>query len=158
MIEHLLTTNSTEPQRSLIPAVVVAAHDRYHFGVRLMSGDEDRLMSAELVVSAQQPVNLVPGDRVLCLLDAGEADRALILGRIGRSVAASFNESEPSAQGPHSDMQDTVIIEAKTSLTLRVGDGSITIREDGKILIKGKDLVSHAQRMNRIRGGAVSIN
>jgi len=41
---------------------------------------------------------------------------------------------------------------------LRVGDGSITIREDGKVLIKGKDLVSHAQRMNRIKGGAVSIN
>jgi len=43
-------------------------------------------------------------------------------------------------------------------MTLRVGNGSITIRGDGKILIKGSDLVSHAQRTNRIRGGAVSIN
>ena len=29
---------------------------------------------------------------------------------------------------------------------------------DGKILIKGKDLVSHAQRTNRIKGGSVAIN
>ena len=48
--------------------------------------------------------------------------------------------------------------EAKHQLTLRVGEGTISIREDGKILIKGTDLVSHAQRMNRIKGGAVSIN
>jgi hypothetical protein len=57
-----------------------------------------------------------------------------------------------------SDPPEHLLIEAKKSLTLRVGDGSITIREDGKILIKGKDLVSHAKRMNRIRGGSVAIN
>ena len=51
-----------------------------------------------------------------------------------------------------------MVLEAKRRLTLKCGDGSITIREDGKILIKGKDLVSHATRMNRIKGGAVQIN
>ena len=56
------------------------------------------------------------------------------------------------------DPQKEVVIQARESLTLRVGDGSITIRADGKILIKGKDLVSHAQRANRIRGGSVAIN
>ena len=53
---------------------------------------------------------------------------------------------------------DELVLEAKHTLTLRVGDGSITIREDGKILIKGKDLVSHAARTNRIKGGSVQIN
>jgi len=56
------------------------------------------------------------------------------------------------------DTPDTLLLEAKESLTLRVGDGSITIRADGKILIKGKELVSHAEKMNRIKGGAVAIN
>ena len=51
-----------------------------------------------------------------------------------------------------------VLLEAKENLTLRVGAGSITLRKDGKILIRGKDLVSRADRMNRIKGGAVSIN
>jgi hypothetical protein len=53
---------------------------------------------------------------------------------------------------------DELLIEARESLTLRVGDGSITIRADGKILIKGKELVSHAQNVNRVKGGAVAIN
>lgn len=56
------------------------------------------------------------------------------------------------------DAPETLVLEATDELTLRVGDGSITIRKDGKILIKGQDLVSHATRMNRIKGGAVAIN
>jgi hypothetical protein len=56
------------------------------------------------------------------------------------------------------EMQDSLVLEAREELILRVGDGSITIRKDGRILIKGQDLVSHATRLNRIKGGAVSIN
>ena len=56
------------------------------------------------------------------------------------------------------DVPDTLLLEATEELTLRVGDGSITIRKDGKILIKGTDLVSSAKRMNRVKGGAVAIN
>jgi hypothetical protein len=78
---------------------------------------------------------------------AGDDQRGIVLGRLGASHAPLL-PNEP----------DELVIEATKSLTLRVGEGSITIREDGKILIKGKDLVSHAQRMNRIKGGAVSIN
>ncbi len=70
---------------------------------------------------------------------------------LGRVQTGSFPRSRE-------DVSDELVLEAKHSLTLRVGEGSITIREDGKILIKGKDLVSHAQRLNRIKGGAVQIN
>ena len=89
-----------------------------------------------------QPVRA--GDSVMLWLAPG--DNAVLLGRVG-SLAAGAG-----------DALDEVVLEARQSLTLRVGDGSITIREDGRILIKGKDLVSHAKRMNRIRGGSVQIN
>ena len=105
---------------------------------------------------------------MLCWVDAEAPNRGLILGRIGSSVApAHTNDARDPSEGtlpvhtrpqPAIETPDELVLEAKHSLTLRVGDGSITIREDGKILIKGKDLVSHAQRMNRIKGGAVSIN
>ena len=88
---------------------------------------------------------LAPRDVVMCWCTGLLSERGVILGRIGPSHAA--------AQTP-----DTLLIEAKEEITLRVGEGSITIRADGKILIKGKDLVSHAQRVNRIRGGSVAIN
>jgi len=88
------------------------------------------------------------GDDVFVWLPASLDDRGIILGaiRVGAPVATV-------AETP-----DELVVEAKSSLVLRVGDGSITIRNDGKILIKGKDLVSHAQRVNRIKGGSVSIN
>jgi hypothetical protein len=90
-------------------------------------------------------LGLAPKDVVLCWQPDPDLPRGVILGRIGISHGAP-------------DCPDELVLEAGRSLTLRVGDGSITIRADGKILIKGTDLVSHAQRTNRIRGGAVAIN
>jgi hypothetical protein len=107
-------------------------------GTREVSCDILRTSEASALV-------LAPRDAVVCWCTGPFADRGVIIGRIGPSHAAAHTP-------------DTLLIEAKEELTLRVGEGSITIRADGKILIKGKDLVSHAQRMNRIRGGSVTIN
>jgi hypothetical protein len=95
------------------------------------------------------PPMLRSEDAVLVLLPGSDEDRGVVLGRVGPYV-----EPEPQAEHP----PDELVIEARKGLTLRCGDGSVSIREDGKILIKGKDLVSHARRMNRIKGGAVAIN
>ena len=55
-------------------------------------------------------------------------------------------------------MPDELTLEAASQLSLKCGEGSITIRNDGKILIKGKNLVSLALETNRIKGGSVAIN
>lgn len=95
---------------------------------------------------------LALGDLVLCWLPSTRAQRGVVLGRVGPMQPPQ----DPVLPG--FDPPDQLVIEARSNLTLRCGEGSITIRADGKILIKGKDLVSHAQRMNRIKGGSVSIN
>lgn len=105
-------------------------------------------IECEILCTSAAPPRLVAGDGVLVWRPAG-GERGVLLGRIGPSATDRAETLAPP---------DQLELEAKHSLTLRVGEGSITIREDGKILIKGKDLVSHAQRMNRIKGGAVSIN
>jgi len=89
------------------------------------------------------------GDDVLAWVPADPNEPGVILARIGPPRPERETPDEPPA---------VLVVEARQALILRVGDGSITIREDGKILIKGRDLVSHAQRMNRIKGGAVAIN
>lgn len=89
-------------------------------------------------------VRYAPGDELLIWVRS--PDHGVVLARL--SAACAADDATP----------DTLVLEARTSLTLKVGDGSITIREDGSILIKGKDLVSHAKRRNRIRGGSVEIN
>jgi len=101
-------------------------------------------------------LRVAAGDAVLLWRPAPDARDGVILGRLGRGRAPLSHDAmtgDPDVQVP-----EELLLEAKHSLTLRVGDGSITIREDGKILIKGKDLVSHATRLNRIKGGAVQIN
>jgi hypothetical protein len=105
-----------------------------------------------LQTSDANRLTLVRGDQVLAWVPEDQSGVGVILGRIGPSHAPAASE------GTDADVPDELVIEAKQQLTLRVGDGSITLRADGKIQIKGKDLVSHAQRLNRIKGGAVSIN
>lgn len=111
-------------------------------------GTDSEILCDVLVTSDSEPLHLSPGDEVLIALLVEDDSRGLVLGRIGPSV-------DPA---PPRKVPDELVLEAKKGLVLRVGEGSIEIRADGKILIKGKDLVSHAKRMNRIKGGSVSLN
>jgi hypothetical protein len=95
---------------------------------------------------------LCPGDPVLVWGGGSTDDTPVVLGSIGPSRASG------SIVEAQREVPDELVLEATKGLTLKCGEGSISIRADGKILIKGKDLVSHAQRMNRIKGGSVSIN
>jgi hypothetical protein len=98
------------------------------------------------VLDTGAALNLGIGDTVLILPASAEIPEPVILGRIG-TVPAKEKQTP-----------DELVLEAKKNLTIKCGDGSITIRADGKVLIKGQDLVSHAKRSNRVKGGSVSIN
>ncbi len=102
-----------------------------------------RLICVRLITSDPPPL-LGLGDSVLVCITAD--NRGIIVGRIGPTSA------------PPAEAAEEVLLEAKSNLTLQCGDGSITLRKDGKILIKGKNLVSLALETNRIKGGSVSIN
>jgi len=56
------------------------------------------------------------------------------------------------------DRRDELIITANKQLTLRCGESSITLTAAGKIIIRGKYIVSRASGLQRIKGGAVQIN
>jgi hypothetical protein len=130
---------------AFVGKILSVAEDSRVRVARLGGAGEER--DAVLLHVGGAPLLLVPGDEVLVLL--AEEGRAIVLGRVGPSA-----ESDAS----NAQLPDEIVLEARRGMTLRVGEGSITLRADGKILIKGKDLVSHARRMNRIRGGSVSLN
>lgn len=117
------------------------------------TGSRRKIPCDVLHATATGGPGLALGDLVLCWRPSARAQRGVVLGRIGPMQPKSQDPALPNLDPP-----DQLVIEARSNLTLRCGEGSITIRDDGKILIKGKDLVSHAQRMNRIKGGSVSIN
>jgi hypothetical protein len=126
----------------------------------LDGGEPDHLRCDLLATTDAAPLTLHPGDVVLVWSPSGAGARPVIIGRVGprAAVRAAVPTAAPTPAAASPEPPETLTLEATESLTLRVGDGSITIRADGKILIKGKDLVSHAQRTNRIRGGSVAIN
>ena len=51
-----------------------------------------------------------------------------------------------------------VIIDGEQEVTLRCGDASITLRRDGKLVLRGAYIETTAKGLNRIRGGSVKIN
>ena len=111
-------------------------------------GEENPAQGAGLLVVAEGRPHVVPGEDV-----EQPAERV----RRAHGPVPGPLELHRRVMGPV-DLFGEIVLEARKGMTLRVGEGSITLRADGKILIKGKDLVSHARRMNRIRGGSVSLN
>jgi hypothetical protein len=51
-----------------------------------------------------------------------------------------------------------VVLEGKEEVVLRCGEASITLRRDGKVLVRGAYIETQAKGVNRIKGGAVKIN
>lgn len=52
----------------------------------------------------------------------------------------------------------TFTVNATDSIALRCGAASITLHHDGRIVLRGVHIVSHASGVNRIRGGSVELN
>ncbi|HYS13128.1 MAG TPA: hypothetical protein VEN28_07445 [Burkholderiaceae bacterium] len=91
-------------------------------------------------------LRLSPGDVLLAQPPDG-VDRGVVLGRIAR-----YRVAEHAAAQPH------VTVEATESLTLKCGAASIDLRADGKLMVKGEDVLVKARGTQRIKAGSVNIN
>lgn len=54
--------------------------------------------------------------------------------------------------------ENKLVIESNREIVLRCGQSSVTLSADGKIVIKGKRIVSRASEANKVKGSCVSIN
>jgi len=99
------------------------------------------LTCAWLENSRNYGVVLAQGDAVLLSQYAEDAP-PVVLGRIGRF-------GRPA---------ERVELEAGQTLSLKCGDASIDLRADGKVMIRGEDVLVRAKGTKRIRAGTVSIN
>jgi len=84
-----------------------------------------------------------PGDIVLVLPPAG-GEPGIVIGRIGRYTPPQ----------PHANLT----LEATESLTLKCGEASVDLRADGKVMVRGDDVLIRAKGTQRIRAGNVAIN
>ena len=51
-----------------------------------------------------------------------------------------------------------VVIEGQEEVVLKCGEASITLKRDGKLILRGAYVETHAKGVNRIKGGSVKIN
>ena len=137
---------------SLNGTVLVEHSDRGPRSARHVAG----LSAAELI--ARENV----GREVLLLFEEGNRDRPIVVAWMvapgGASVAIDARLPEPEAEREARVDGKRVVIEARQEILLRCGKGYILIREDGRIVIKGTDLLSRSSGINKIKGGAVRIN
>ncbi|MBU2959869.1 hypothetical protein KO516_03315 [Citreicella sp. C3M06] len=50
------------------------------------------------------------------------------------------------------------VIEAARELVLRCGETSVTLTSDGRLTLRGKQLLSRAEGANRVQGASVKLN
>jgi len=99
------------------------------------------------------------GQEVLLVFEAERSDRPIIVGLLQERHGALEVEQERS-EGKLEAVVDrrSVVFDAKDEIVLRCGEASITLRRNGRIVVRGTHVETRSKGVNRIKGGVVRIN
>jgi hypothetical protein len=97
-----------------------------------------RLAAPTSIENADEPVLLV--------FENGDLRLPVVAG-----IIRETNAARPS-------LRNELVLEAMRQITLVCGKSSITLHRDGRIIVKGADILSRASGKNKIRGASVAIN
>lgn len=86
-------------------------------------------------------------------------------GSVGRSAAVTMMEDQPLILGliqpPLPEIEadgEKLVLEARREVTLRCGKASITMTADGRVTIRGTQVLSRSDGPNRVQGASVQLN
>jgi hypothetical protein len=96
------------------------------------------------------------GNHVLLLFESDENASPIVTGVLRE--ASDWPAGEKPAQVEVQADGERMIVSARKQLVLRCGSASITLTEEGKILIHGTYVSSRSSGVHRIKGGSVQIN
>lgn len=104
--------------------------------------------------------------KVVLLFENGDPGLPFVMGLIQEPSTTplldALLENPPETEAPqpmeaHVDGK-RVVIEGQDEVVLKCGEASITLRRNGKVIVKGTYLESRATGTHRIKGGTVEIN
>jgi uncharacterized protein DUF6484 len=102
---------------------------------------------------------------VLLLFENGDPKMPIVVGLLeesaGGALLGELLTRDPTAPAAPVEARldgKRVVLEGKEEVVLRCGEASITLRRDGKVLVRGAYIETQAKGINRIKGGAVKIN
>ncbi len=96
------------------------------------------------------------GRPVLLVFDHGDPERPIVTGLIRGDGDAPVLPL-PGSVALEAD-GERLVVSARDRLVLRCGEASITLTRSGKVLIRGRYIVSESSGAHRIRGGSVQLN
>lgn len=103
-----------------------------------------------------RPAPGVPEQEVVLLIDARAARPPVILGFLTPLDGTTSSPAVPALDARVDGKR--VEIEGRDEIVLRCGKASITLRRNGRVVIRGVDVETKAAGVNRIKGGSVLIN
>ena len=101
---------------------------------------------------------------VVLLFEDGDLARPIVAGFLEPEVATPALDAvlAGAADAAIPDVAEVdgrrVVLEGKDEVVLRCGKASITLRRNGKIVLRGAYVETHAEGTNRIKGATVKIN
>jgi len=102
-------------------------------------------------------VRLTNADRgceLVLAFEEGDPARPVALGRV-----AAPEPFVKSGEAPEATVDgERIVIAAEKEILLRCGEASILLTRDGKVYVRGANLLSRSSGPNRIKGGSVRIN
>jgi hypothetical protein len=104
---------------------------------------------------------LSPGDAVLLAFENADPALPIIIGQ-----PRDLPEPDPQGDNPGTirtphDITMTVSslhLDARQEIVLRCGEGSLTIRADGTVVLRGTRLLSRSSGSNKIQGASIRLN
>ncbi len=127
--------------------------------VELGAAPTEIVIAATIVQLTEQELNQAAMERrsVLVMFEDGDRRKPVVVGLLA-PVPAPARPSQSGSSGEQALTGETIIVRGRDAIELRCGDASITLRSDGRILIRGTNVLSRATEQNRVAGGSVHFN
>ena len=131
-------------------------------------GNRAGLLAARSVVALDEGTirdALMSRQAVVLLFENGEPTLPIIIGLVppdpGAVLLGTLLQAPTAAPAKPTEARvdgKRVVLEGAEEVVLRCGDASITLRRDGKLVLRGAYIEATATGLHRIRGGSVKIN
>jgi hypothetical protein len=96
-----------------------------------------------------------PPREALLVFEDERSDRPIVVGLL---APAADGRSTPGRAITALVDGKQVVIDAQDEIVLRCGEASITLRRNGRVVIRGAYVETRSRGVNRIKGGSVQIN
>ena len=161
--EYSLTSKqedtSSEDSRGVVIGELVKLVGGYQAFVDFPANPADKPVQS---ISTVQIDQADVGRKVCLAFEAGNLTNPIILGiLLSDPNVEQANNAEENKLPQRVDVRvdgHRLTFVADKEIVLRCGNASITLSQDGKILVRGKYIQSRSSGINRIQGGSVRIN